>query len=128
MTRRQPGSDREECRGTRSIAAAKQFCQKFVTARAAPGLNRKGDAFRVYRSSAAFGVGAERNLFVTLHRYFVTVPWDSNYYYWDYQAMRQSYGAEMGASRPIGLPAAPHPWCTQSGSDILPLVEYVLTL
>ena len=82
----------------------------------------------MYRSPATVGVGAERNLFITLHKYFVTVPWDSNYYYWDYQTMRNNYGAEMGASRPVGLPAAPHPWCTQSGSDILPLVEYVLTL
>jgi len=82
----------------------------------------------VYRSSDTFGAGAERNLFITLHKYFVTMPGDNNYYYWDYQTMRKNYGAEMGAPGPIGLPAAPHPWCTQSRTDILPLVEYVLTL
>jgi IPT/TIG domain len=94
----------------------------------APDLNRKGDVFRVYRSSATVGDGAEQNRFVERHKYFVTVPWDSSHYYWDYQAMRQNYGPEMGAPGPIGLPAAPHPWCTQSAGDILSLVEYVLTL
>src|SRR5258706_8451056 len=94
----------------------------------APDLNRKGDVFRVYRSSDNFCVGAERNLFITRHKYFVTMPGDTNYYYWDYQTMRKNYGAEMGAPGPIGLPAAPHPWCTQARTDILPLVEYVLTL
>src|SRR5258708_39758567 len=75
----------------------------------APDLNRNGDVFRVYRSSDTVGVGAERNLFITRPKYFVTTPSDSNYYYWDYQSMRKNYAAEMGAPGPIALPAAPHP-------------------
>ncbi len=96
----------------------------------APDLNRKGDVFRVYRGQSKFknDMAAQRNLFIERHKYFVTVPWDNSYYYWDYQSMRKNYGAEMGAPAPIGLPAAPHPWCTQSGTDISTLVEYILTL
>jgi mono/diheme cytochrome c family protein len=96
----------------------------------APDLNRKGDVFRVYRGQSKFrnDTAAQRNRFIERHKYFVTVPWDSAYYYWDYQSMRKNYGPEMGAPGPIGLPAAPHPWCTRSGADISPLVEYVLTL
>jgi hypothetical protein len=94
-----------------------------------PDLNRKGDVFRVYRSGKSWGKGAQRDLFIERHKYFVTVPGDSNYFYWDYQKMRSEYGPdELGTSAPIGMPAAPHPWCTQQQSDILPLVEYVLTL
>jgi hypothetical protein len=95
----------------------------------APDLNRKGDAFRVYRSGASFGVGEERDLFIKRHKYFSTLPGDNSYFYWDYQKMRAQYGPdELGTAAPIGMPAAPHPWCTQQPADILPLVEYVLTL
>lgn len=94
-----------------------------------PDLNRKGDAFRVYRSGSSWGTGAHRDLFIQRHKYFSTIPGDSSYFYWDYQKMRSQYGPdELGTAAPIGLPAAPHPWCTQQQTDILPLVEYVLTL
>ena len=56
------------------------------------------------------------------------VDWDPDNYYWDYQKMRREYGPdELGTPGPIGMPAAPHPWCSQTASDIDPTVEYVLT-
>ncbi|WP_154662486.1 hypothetical protein [Solimonas flava] len=97
----------------------------------APDLNRKGDVFRVYRETSKLpgDTAAQRNRFVERHKYFVTVPWDADHYYWDYQKMRREYGpSEMGTPGPIGLPAAPHPWCAASRNDIDALVEYVLTL
>jgi hypothetical protein len=43
--------------------------------------------------------------------------------------MRAEYGPdEMGTGGPIGMPAAPHPWCAQSQADVAALVQYVLTL
>ncbi|MCP5325488.1 MAG: hypothetical protein H7A09_04060 [Oceanospirillaceae bacterium] len=95
-----------------------------------PDLNRKGDVFRVPKSSyiTKLDKGYKRNLFIERHKYFVTVPWDANNYYWDYQKMRAEYGpAEMGSAAPIGMPAAPHPWCAGSG-ERQALVEYLLTL
>lgn len=98
----------------------------------APDLNRKGDVFRVYKDKQRdiFDVTyAARNRFVERHKYFSKVSWDANHYYWDYQKMRTQYGPdEMGAPAPIGMPAAPHPWCARQGSDVSDLVQYLLTL
>lgn len=97
----------------------------------APDLNRKGDVFRVYKAKKKnlFDTTADaRNRFVERHKYFVTVPWDANHYYWDYQKMRREFGPEMGAPGPIGLPASPHPWCARSVSEVADLVQYLLTL
>jgi len=96
-----------------------------------PATNRKGDVFRVPKtaSTSATDVGAKRNTFIERHKYFVEVPWDSEHYYWDYQAMRAQWGPdEMGTPAPVGLPAAPHPWCAANSSDVSDLVQYVLTL
>jgi hypothetical protein len=66
---------------------------------------------------------------VERHRYFTTVPWDPTHYYWDYQAMRREYGpTELGTNQPIGMPAAPHPWCAGSAAEVDDLVLYLLTL
>lgn len=96
-----------------------------------PDLNRKGDVFRVPKSKylTKLDKGYKRNLFIERHKYFVEVPWDKNYYYWDYQKMRAEYGPdEMGTAQPIGMPAAPHPWCAGSQAEVDDLVQYVLTL
>lgn len=96
-----------------------------------PDLNRKGDVFRVPKSKTKFfdPVPAQRNRFIERHRYFTTVSWDKNHYYWDYQKMRSQYGpAEMGTPSAINLPATPHPWCAASSSDVSNIVQYVLTL
>lgn len=96
-----------------------------------PDLNRKGDVFRVYKNVeySSTDTSTKRNRFIERHKYFVEVPWDSENYYWDYQKMRAEYGPdEMGTPAPIGLPAAPHPWCAASATDVDALVEYVLTL
>jgi hypothetical protein len=97
----------------------------------APDLNRKGDVFRVYKAKKKhlldFPADA-RNRFVERHKYFVTVPWDQNHYYWDYQKMRREFGPEIGAPGPIGMPAAPHPWCARSANEVSDLVQYLLTL
>ena len=96
-----------------------------------PATNRKGDVFRVPKSPSAGAndLGAKRNRFITRHKYFVEVPWDPQHYYWDYQKMRAEYGTfELGSVVPVGLPAAPHPWCAQSADDVSALVQYVLTL
>ena len=102
--------------------------------RAHPDLNRKGDVFRVPKENKPWWqwwetTADKRNRFITRHKYFVTVPWDNNHYYWDYQKMRREFGpAEMGTPAPIGMPAAPHPWCAADYSEIDDLVQYVLTL
>ena len=96
-----------------------------------PATNRKGDVFRVPKSASASAtdVGAKRNRFIERHKYFVEVPWDTQHYYWDYQAMRADWGpGEMGSPAPTGMPAAPHPWCAASAADVSDLVQYVLTL
>ena len=96
-----------------------------------PAHNRKGDVFRVqkFASSSSNDDGAKRNRFTERHKYFVTLPGDSNWYYWDYQKMRREYGpAELGTAAPIGMPAAPHPWCAANSGDMEALVEYLLTL
>ena len=96
-----------------------------------PDLNRKGDVFRVYKNVeySADDPSTRRNRFITRHKYFVTVPWDSGNYYWDYQKMRKEYGpGEMGTAAPIGMPAAPHPWCAAGSGDVMNLVQYALTL
>lgn len=96
-----------------------------------PDLNRKGDVFRVPKSKylTKLDKGYKRNLFIERHKYFVSVPWDKDHYYWDYQKMRAEYGpAEMGTPAPIGMPDAPHPWCAQPGSNNADLVQYLLTL
>lgn len=95
-----------------------------------PDLNRKGDVFRVYRNTeySATDPSTQRNRFIERHKYFTKVSWDTGNYYWDFQKMRREYGpAEMGTASPIGLPATPHPWCAGNGSDVMALVQYVLT-
>lgn len=43
--------------------------------------------------------------------------------------MRAQYGPdEMGTAGPIGMPAAPHPWCAGSSAETADLVEFVMTL
>lgn len=96
-----------------------------------PDLNRKGDVFRVYKAkkkSVFDTTSSARNLFVERHKYFVSVPWDADHYYWDYQKMRREFGPEIGAPGPIGLPATPHPWCAKSSADVSSLVQFLLTL
>lgn len=96
-----------------------------------PDLNRKGDVFRVYKNVeyTSTDLSTKRNRFIKRHKYFVEVPWDTGNYYWDYQKMRAEYGpAEMGTPSPIGMPAAPHPWCAANAAEVDALVEYVLTL
>ena len=96
-----------------------------------PDLNRKGDVFRVPKSKylTKLDKGYKRNLFIERHKYFVSVPWDKDHYYWDYQKMRAEYGPdEMGTAEPIGMPAAPHPWCAQNSAEVDDLVQYLLTL
>lgn len=96
-----------------------------------PDLNRKGDVFRVPKSKylTKLDKGYKRNLFIERHKYFVSVPWDKDHYYWDYQKMRAEYGPdEMGTAGPIGMPAAPHPWCAQNSAEVDDLVQYLLTL
>jgi hypothetical protein len=96
-----------------------------------PDLNRKGDVFRVPKSDylSSLERGYKRNRFIERHKYFVTVPWDDDHYYWDYQKMRAEYGPdEMGTPDPIGMPAAPHPWCAQDQDEVSDLVKYIMTL
>ena len=98
----------------------------------APDLNRKGDVFRVYKDKQKDifdSTYKARNLFVERHKYFSSVAGDNDYYYWDYQKMRAQYGPdEMGTAAPIGMPAAPHPWCARAAGDVANLVQYLLTL
>lgn len=97
----------------------------------APDLNRKGDVFRVPKSKylTKLDKGYKRNLFIERHKYFSTVSWDPDHYYWDYQKMRTEYGPdEMGTPGPIGMPAAPHPWCAGSQAEVDDLVQYMMTL
>ncbi|MCE9578140.1 MAG: hypothetical protein K8W52_33750 [Deltaproteobacteria bacterium] len=96
-----------------------------------PADYRRGDVFRVRKSPSASAddAGARQNRFIERHRYFVTVPWDPDHYYWDYQKLRADYGpAELGTAAPIGMPAAPHPWCAASPADIDDLVLYLSSL
>ncbi|HCB39803.1 MAG TPA: hypothetical protein DEP79_08930 [Gammaproteobacteria bacterium] len=96
-----------------------------------PAINRKGDVFRVPKSqsTAAGDTAAQRNTFIERHKYFVEVPWDTEHYYWDYQTFRAQYGPdELGTPAPIGMPAAPHPWCANSASEVSNMVQYILTL
>ncbi|TGK12611.1 hypothetical protein EHO60_08755 [Leptospira fletcheri] len=94
-----------------------------------PSHNRKGDVFRIPKSPSDTDQGVKRNRFIERHKYFVSIPGDNDWYYWDYQKMRREYGPEeLGTTAPIGLPASPHPWCTNSSADVDDLVEYILTL
>lgn len=96
-----------------------------------PATNRKGDVFRVPKSvsNQAGDTAQQRNTFIERHKYFVEVPWDSEHYYWDYQSFRAQYGPdELNTPTPIGMPAAPHPWCAGSAGEVENLVQYVLTL
>jgi hypothetical protein len=94
-----------------------------------PGANPRGDVFRIPRSSTTTAAGQARNRFVERHRYFAMRPGDTSNYYWDYQAMRRQYGpTEIGSNAPIGMPAAPHPWCAGSQAEVGNLVLFLLTL
>ncbi|HWL89389.1 MAG TPA: hypothetical protein VNO21_26475 [Polyangiaceae bacterium] len=43
--------------------------------------------------------------------------------------MRQEYGRwELGAAMPIGMPAAPQPWCAGSASEVADLTLYLMSL
>ncbi len=91
-----------------------------------PSTYRRGDVFRVPRESSP---DSPSNRFIERHRYFTTVPWDPDHYYWDYQKMRAEYGPyEMGTPQPIGMPAAPHPWCVCDEGEVDDLIHYLLTL
>jgi len=94
-----------------------------------PASYRRGDVFRVARAPSSAGdAGVRRNRFIERHRYFVRVPWDPDHYYWDYQKLRAEYGpAELGTAAPIGMPAAPHPWCAEGG-EVEDLVLYLTSL
>lgn len=96
-----------------------------------PAYNRRGDVFRVPKESGTDDQSVWRNRFVERHRYFVEVPWDPDYYYWDYQKMIAEYGEAEGGFKHAsfdGLPATPHPWCADAEADVDDLVQYVLTL
>ncbi|PVZ67619.1 hypothetical protein [Pelagibaculum spongiae] len=93
-----------------------------------PAHNRKGDVFRVPKSPDTIA-GRKSNRFIERHKYFSSVDWDPNFYYWDYQKMRAEYGPdEMKTAGPIGMPAAPHPWCAGSADEVDDMVQYLLTL
>lgn len=95
-----------------------------------PAYQNRGDVFRIPKvaSNSDNDSGARQNRFIERHKYFVEVPWDSEHYYWDYQKMRAEYGpGELGSPAPIGMPDAPHPWCTNA-DDMTALVQYLLTL
>lgn len=128
-------------RCTEGTALYKQYYTLHAPVRPAPGtadqptpapdLNRKGDVFRVPKAKQANifdTTSPARNLFIERHKYFTVPSFDANNYYWDYQKLRKEFGPEMGASGPIGLPAAPHPWCAKSSADVANLVQYLLTL
>ncbi len=96
-----------------------------------PLASKRGDVFRVIKAKSASedDAGDAQNRFVLRHRYFVEVPWDPDHYYWDYQKMRAEYGPwELGTSEPIGMPAAPHPWCAATADEVTDLLLYLLTL
>ena len=94
-----------------------------------PDLNRRGDVFRVPKSSEGTKRGRQRNRFIERHKYFVEVPWDPDFYYWDYQKMRTEWGpGEIGSANPVVLPKTPHPWCADSAAEVDDLVQYLLTL
>jgi hypothetical protein len=127
-------------RCTQGSALYNQYYTLHTAARPAPGsldqptptpdYNRKGDVFRVpvTASTLPLDTGWQRNLFIERHKYFTKPAFDTANYYWDYQKMRANYGPdEMGTAAPIGMPAAPHPWCAASAGDIAGEVEYSLT-
>jgi hypothetical protein len=92
-----------------------------------PATYRRGDVFRVPRDSD--NPDSPSNLFIERHKYFVTVPWDDDHYYWDYQKMRAEYGPHvMGTPEPITMPAAPHPWCGCSVQEVGDLIVDVVRL
>jgi hypothetical protein len=94
-----------------------------------PHENARGDVFRVLRATDDSATAKARNTFVERFRYFTKVSWDSEHYYWDYQKMRREYGPwEVGSPAPIGLPAAPHPWCTQNAADVDDLALFLVSL
>lgn len=91
--------------------------------------NPRGDVFRVLRSTDGSAGGQAQNTFVERFRYFSKVSADPGHYYWDYQKMRKEYGPwELGSAEPIGLPAAPHPWCAKSADEVADLVLYLSSL
>ncbi len=89
----------------------------------------RGDVFRVIRGTDGSETSTNRNRFVERFRYFSKVQSDPGHYYWDYQKMRREYGPwELGSAAPIGLPAAPHPWCAGSAAEVDDLVLYLSSL
>lgn len=91
--------------------------------------SERGNAFRVLRGTDGSETSQNRNRFVERFRYFSRLASDPGHYYWDYQKMRKEYGPwELGTAAPIGLPAAPHPWCAGSQAEVDDLVLYLTSL
>jgi mono/diheme cytochrome c family protein len=53
---------------------------------------------------------------------------ETNYLYWDYQQLRKSFGPKEFGKAAKAMPAAPHPWCAKSKSDVDDLLHYLFTL
>ncbi len=91
--------------------------------------NVRGDVFRVLRGTDGSETSQQRNRFIERFRYFSPLASDPAHYYWDYQKMRREYGPwEIGTAAPIGLPAAPHPWCAENQAEVDDLVLYLTSL
>jgi len=81
-------------------------------------------------------VSKEQDEFVRRHAYFTKIKLkgdDPDYYYWDYQKMKDQYGIleyglKPGSVAVGGLPEMPHPWCVENVHEVEDLVTFLLTL